>query len=245
MSGIPSGDLLDSYRIAAIGQGAAVTKGHKKEMNKTMKQMQEIRQKLRSMGKEDDLLQLFYDQNEYVQVCAATDALEFAEAVAMERLRHLSSTKESWISFTAQMAIQAWENGLRSWNAQDWKNEYQSWEAKFQSPTCQQTQEVDLPEAIEEVKQFLAKVKKIPKTVRFTDIQQLETMEDRFFAVDRTIGTILGMNEDSVDFCPNDKPPNRDEILAWLWIIHPEYKAGILELGNDIVRKAVFESETK
>ena len=105
------------------------------------------------------------------------------------------------------------------------------------------TQELELPEAMEKVKRLLAKGKKIPRTVRFTDIQQLKTMENRFFAVDRTIGGILGMNADSVDFCPDNKPPSRDEVLAWLWVIHPEYKAAILKLGSDRVREVVLESE--
>jgi hypothetical protein len=68
-------------------------------------------------------------------------------------------------------------------------------------------------------------------------------MEYRFFAVDRTIGVIIGMNADSVDFCPDHKPPTRDEVLAWLWVIHPEYKAAILELGSDKLREAICESE--
>lgn len=205
--------------------------------------MHEIAQKLRSLGRENDLLQLLDNENQWVQLCAGGDALEFAETVAMERLRRLSATDDPWVSLTAQMTIMAWESGLRSWNVQAWKDEYRSWQADFRSPTNQQTQEVDLPKAIAEIKQVLAKIKKIPRRVRFTDIQQFETMEDRFFAVDRTIGAILGMNVDSVDFVPHDEPPTRDEVLAWLWVIHPEYKAGILELGSEKVRTAVLESE--
>ena len=245
MSKISPDDLLEQYREAAIKQLTAITDGRTKDINRGTKQMREIRLKLRSLARDDDLLQLFYDQNEYVQVCAATDALMFAETVALERLHYLSSAKESWASFTAQMAIQAWESGLRSWNAQERIYEYNSWQKDFHSPTSQMTQKLELPEAMEKVKKLLAKVKKIPRTVRFTDIQQLKTMEDRFFAVDRIIGDIIGMNEDSVDFYPDNKPPSQDEVLAWLWVIHPEYKVAILKLGSDRVREVVLESESE
>lgn len=243
MSRISPDDLLERYREAAIVYGAAAGETSPKNANRKVKQMNEIAQKLRSLGRENDLLQLLDDENQWVQLCAAGNVLEFAETAAMEKLRDLSATEDTWVSLTAQMTIVAWESGLRSWNAQAWKDEYRSWQAKFRSPTNQQTQEVDLPKAVEEVKQVLAKAKKIPRTVRFTEIQQFETMEDRFFAVDRTIGPIIGMNTDSVDFVPHDKRPTRDEILAWLWVVHPEYKAGIFELGSDKVRAAIQESE--
>lgn len=234
------GDLLAEFRKAAISYGGATAEGRVRATNRSTERLQRVDRELARRGQQAALLDLLREENQWIQVCAATGLLMlgFAEEAAMQTLRQIAAEGESPPSFEAQTAIIGWESG----GFQSYAN-VPAEESVPQEHVPTSNQDVDLPEAVEEIKQVLAMGKKIPRTVRFSDIQRFETMEDRFFAVDRIIGDIVGMNVDSVEFCPNREPPNRDEVLAWLWIIRPEYKAGILEVGSDKIRKAVLESE--
>jgi len=77
----------------------------------------------------------------------------------------------------------------------------------------------------------------------FKDIKEFERMEDRFFAVERYFGDIVGMNVDYVEFCPNNEPPLKNEIIPWLWVIHPEWKKEILNYANTDLREIIDEYE--
>jgi len=92
------------------------------------------------------------------------------------------------------------------------------------------------------VKIFLTNTDKIPRVVEFKNIQEVERMEERFFDVQQFYGDIIGMNIDSVEFCPNNTPPEKnDEILPWLWLIHPEWKDEILELADSKLKELIQE----
>ena len=45
------------------------------------------------------------------------------------------------------------------------------------------------------------------------------------------------MNVNLVEFCSNNEPPLMDEIISWLWVIHPEWKNKILEYANNSLKK--------
>jgi hypothetical protein len=233
-------DLLDEFRDAAIRYGNTTTEGEVRAHNRCVDELQRVRHELAACDREAALLDLFDDGNPWVQVCAADLSLEVDEAAALEKLRQIAAAGEPLLSLDAQTSLLYWEYRFYEGGPQTEKL-YQEHLRKNGGPAS--VQELNLPEAMEKVEQLLAKVKKIPRTVRFKDIQGFKTMEDRFFAVDRMIGVILGMNADSIDFCPENKPPSRDEVLAWLWVIHPEYKAAIWGLGSQIVRKVILESE--
>jgi len=75
--------------------------------------------------------------------------------------------------------------------------------------------------------------------VPFSKIKSFDRMEERFFDVEKAYGDILGMNTDSVEFCPNNNPPSNDEILPWLWVIHPEEKEEILKYANVTLKRII------
>jgi len=93
------------------------------------------------------------------------------------------------------------------------------------------------------IKELLNDLSKIPNNYSFKDIQDFNRMEERFYDVDANFTNILGWNADSLDFCPNDEPPKNDEILAWLWVIHPEWKNEILEFADEKLKKIIKEYE--
>lgn len=91
------------------------------------------------------------------------------------------------------------------------------------------------------IQEILQDKNKIPMLVFFKNIQEIEKIEDRFFEVERVYGDIVGMNVDSVEFCPNNTPPLKEEILPWLWLIHPECKNEILIYANTTLKKIISE----
>ena len=81
----------------------------------------------------------------------------------------------------------------------------------------------------------------IPTEVALKDVGEPERLEERFFGVEGNIGDIVGMLEDAVEFCPNNEPPTRDEVLAWLWVIKPEHKDEIVALASGELREIIAD----
>lgn len=93
-------------------------------------------------------------------------------------------------------------------------------------------------------KTFLKNISEIPKVVNFKDIPQFDRMEQRFFTIEQYYGDIIGMNVDSIEFCPNHKPPElQKEILPWLWVIRPELKNQLLEIADKQLQQIIGDYE--
>jgi len=93
------------------------------------------------------------------------------------------------------------------------------------------------------VEQILNNLNLIEYKVNFSMISDFERMEERFFDIEKNFGDIVGMNVNAVEFCPNNKPPVKDEILAWLWIIHPELKDEIFKYADKTLKIMIQEYE--
>ncbi len=89
------------------------------------------------------------------------------------------------------------------------------------------------------VKDIINNQKLLDFEISFEKIQEYERMEERFFEVEKNYGDILGMNIDSIEFCPNYDPPLIMEILPWLWVSHPELKEEIIELADDLLKTII------
>jgi hypothetical protein len=172
--------LLDEFRDAAIRCGSTSDEGKVRAHNRCVDELQRVQRELAARGREAALLDLFEDDNPWVQVCAADLSLEVDEAAALEKLRQIAATGERLPSLDAGTALLYWRYRFYKGDPQAEKL-YQEHLRKNAGPDV--VQELELPEAMEKVKRLLAKVKKIPQTVRFKDIQGFKTMEDRFFAV--------------------------------------------------------------
>ena len=105
-------NFLDEFRKAAISHGTTMDKGQIRAANKNMEYMQELYHELAIRGKEDALLNLLYDENQWVQVHAAIFMLEVDEETAIEKLKQIAIKGEPILSLDAQMAIKAWEDGF-------------------------------------------------------------------------------------------------------------------------------------
>ncbi len=84
---------------------------------------------------------------------------------------------------------------------------------------------------------------KTPKKYFLKDIKEYERLDERFYDVDGIRINILGWNMDFLEFCPDDDPPQKDDILGWLWVIHPEWKDEILEYADEDLKSIIREYE--
>lgn len=82
----------------------------------------------------------------------------------------------------------------------------------------------------------------LPREMPFTDIEQFEQFEERFFAIEMHFGDIVGMCLDYVEFCPNHNPPEiQAELLPWLWLIRPSMKNEIFIKADKRLRSLIQE----
>jgi hypothetical protein len=61
----------------------------------------------------------------------------------------------------------------------------------------------------------------LPSEVKYGEIENFEDLETRVSAIDSLFANIIGVNEDFVEWCPNEDPPSRQEYLAWAWLVRP------------------------
>ena len=73
-----------------------------------------------------------------------------------------------------------------------------------------------------------------PETVPWTEVVEFDQWDERRACVDALYANTLGVGEGYVEWCPNDEPPSRSELLAWIWSIRPD-------LGNEIIENAPAE----
>jgi len=63
--------------------------------------------------------------------------------------------------------------------------------------------------------------KSISSEIPYGEIENFEDIDTRVLAIDCIFANIIGINENTVEWCSNEDPPSKDEYLAWLWVIRP------------------------
>jgi len=82
-------------------------------------------------------------------------------------------------------------------------------------------------------------LEKTPTEVSWDDIEEPDRFDERRSAVDCLFINTIGVNEDYVEWCPNDEPPDMEEQLAWIWCIQPSAARDILSLTQSELRHLV------
>lgn len=67
----------------------------------------------------------------------------------------------------------------------------------------------------------------IPNQVEWQDIIQFEQLDQRVTIANDLCANIIGVNESSIEWCPNEEPPNQMETLVWWWVVRPDLGAAI------------------
>ncbi len=73
-------------------------------------------------------------------------------------------------------------------------------------------------------------LKNIPKSIKINLITDPELLDERISANDCLVVNTIGVNKTTLDFIPNDTPPNIKEIHCWLWVIRPDLSKELLKL---------------
>ena len=81
-------------------------------------------------------------------------------------------------------------------------------------------------------------LKSIPKEVEFSEIKEFDKLDERISAVGVLFANIIGVNENSIEFCPDNEPPLLDEIISWIWTFRPN-------LGVDMLNQNLSEDLKK
>ena len=62
----------------------------------------------------------------------------------------------------------------------------------------------------------------IPTEVNHSDIIDFKNFYERVSAVGVIYANTIGVSIDKIEFCPNNEPPSKGEILSWIWSFRPD-----------------------
>ena len=81
-------------------------------------------------------------------------------------------------------------------------------------------------------------LKSVPNEVEFSEIIEFDKLDDRISAVGVLFANTIGVNEKSIEFCPNNEPPLIEEIISWIWTFRPDLGTEILNqnLSEDLIK---------
>jgi hypothetical protein len=71
-------------------------------------------------------------------------------------------------------------------------------------------------------------IENTPHEVRWSDVADFDQLDERVSAVTVIFGSVVGVNDGSVEWCPEDIPPTEQERLAWIWLCNPSLDGDIL-----------------
>jgi hypothetical protein len=64
-----------------------------------------------------------------------------------------------------------------------------------------------------------------PRRALWSDIGDFDNLDERVSAVCVLFGSVVGVNNGYVEWCPDDNPPTEQERLAWVWLCWPNLGA--------------------
>ena len=70
-----------------------------------------------------------------------------------------------------------------------------------------------------------------PDTIPWSEVVDFDRWDERRSCVDVLFANIIGVEDGFVEWLPNEDPPSREEVLAWIWAVRPD-------LGNEIIPDA-------
>lgn len=69
--------------------------------------------------------------------------------------------------------------------------------------------------------------------VAFSEIVEFDRIDDRVSIINTAFDFLIGMNLGFVEFCPNQNPPSRAEMIALAWLVNPTANRPLVEDGAD------------
>lgn len=82
----------------------------------------------------------------------------------------------------------------------------------------------------------------IPAEVPWSKIVEFDKFDERQSAVGVLYSNTIGVGENYIEFCPDDDPPLKEEILSWIWAFRPDLGSEMLEMRLSEDFKFLIES---
>ncbi|MEG4988603.1 hypothetical protein QUB08_22875 [Microcoleus sp. BR0-C5] len=80
----------------------------------------------------------------------------------------------------------------------------------------------------------------IPHQMPWQDIVQFEKLDDRVAIANNLCANIIGVNENTIEWCP-DEPPNHLETLVWWWVVRPDLGAAIAKEAPQELKQIISQ----
>jgi hypothetical protein len=71
-------------------------------------------------------------------------------------------------------------------------------------------------------------IENTPREVRWSEVGDFDQLDERVSALSVIFGSVINMNDGSMEWCPDDMPPTEQERLAWIWLCNPVLDAALL-----------------
>lgn len=84
----------------------------------------------------------------------------------------------------------------------------------------------------------------LPDRADWQDIKDFSRLDDRASLVNALHPNLVGLNDGSVEWCPNQVPPSLAEKLAWVWILRPDLTAEIYKAGDSELIQQIEHYQT-
>lgn len=81
----------------------------------------------------------------------------------------------------------------------------------------------------------------VPNEINHSDIFDFENFDKRMSAVGVMFANTIGMNLNSIEFCPNI-PSSKEEVLSWIWSYRHDLAGAILEMDLSTDFRFLIES---
>jgi len=93
--------------------------------------------------------------------------------------------------------------------------------------------------------ELISEARRLPNQVRWKDISEFESIDDRVALVNAYFVNLIGMNNGSVEFCSDSIPPTDEEYLAFLWLVRPKLSSKIAKLitHNKLFAQKIVEHD--
>ncbi len=75
------------------------------------------------------------------------------------------------------------------------------------------------------------------RSVSLADVTEQDQLDERLSCLTVMFGATFGLNSDSVEWCPDDRPPTAAESIGWLWFCRPDLAKLLYTVAPDDLRE--------
>ena len=76
--------------------------------------------------------------------------------------------------------------------------------------------------------QTISDISNTPREVKWSDVADFDQLDERVSAVTSIFGSVIGVNDGYMEWCPDDTPPTEFARLAWIWACNQTLDTKIL-----------------